>query len=89
MPLEGTSLGNLSQLYTPLTVKVAGGAHLLDNEGHFKIGERNFAMLRKLLWKNNVLIAAYDVGGEVSRTMYLEVPTGCVRIKNSTGEKEL
>ena len=72
-----------------VTLKVAGGAQLLDDQGRFKIGERNFGMLRKLLWKNNILIAAHDVGGGISRTMSLEVPTGTVRIKNSGGEKEL
>jgi chemotaxis protein CheD len=46
-----------------LVVKVAGSARILDDHERFKIGERNFAMLRKILWKNHVLIKAQDVGG--------------------------
>lgn len=58
-----------------LTVKVAGGA-LGNGDDYFTIGKRNFIMLRKLFWKNEILIAAEDVGGNISRTLYLEVGTG-------------
>jgi chemotaxis protein CheD len=72
-----------------LIVKVAGGAQLMDPNKIFNIGERNFLMLRKLLWKNNVLIKAQDVGGMLSRTMRLEISTGRVTIKSSEGVTEL
>jgi len=66
-----------------LIVKVAGGATCKANtEGDFfRIGERNFIALRKLLWRNNVLIKAQDVGGFQSRTMWLELATGEVTLK--------
>ncbi|HPO14514.1 MAG TPA: chemotaxis protein CheD, partial [Candidatus Hydrogenedentes bacterium] len=35
-----------------LVAKVAGAAKLLDEQGTFNIGERNFTVLRKVLWKN-------------------------------------
>ncbi len=66
-----------------LELKVAGGACLRrDNEDDdfFQIGKRNFVMLRKLLWKNGVLISGEDVGGGHSRTMSLEIGTGQVTI---------
>lgn len=44
-----------------LTVKVAGGASNSDREDCFQIGKRNFTIFRKLLWKNGVLLKAYDV----------------------------
>lgn len=72
-----------------IVVKVAGGAQILDTNGHFKIGERNFAMLRKVLWKNNVLIEGQDVGGTISRTMSLHVSTGQVIIRSNGQQKEL
>ncbi len=72
-----------------LQLKVAGGAHMLDVEGHFKIGERNYTVLRKLLWKNNLLIASEDVGGNKSRTMSLHVGSGRVLIRSPQGEAEL
>ena len=47
-------------------------------EDRFAIGKRNYLTLRKILWKNGILIKAEDVGGAVPRTMYLEVATGHV-----------
>jgi chemotaxis protein CheD len=74
-----------------LVVKVAGGASSRDNEEEdsFQIGKNNFVMLRKLFWKNGVLIQAQDVGGRISRTMSLSVATGEVRIKSNGSEVEL
>ena len=59
-----------------LTVKVVGGAALGSGEDFFAIGKRNFVTLRKLFWKNGILIAAEDVGGNISRTLHLDVATG-------------
>jgi chemotaxis protein CheD len=66
-----------------LIVKVAGGAsaHGDETDDHFQIGKRNFAMLRKLLWKNGVLLQAHDVGGTHSRTMTLTIGSGKVTLK--------
>jgi chemotaxis protein CheD len=64
-----------------VVVKAAGCAQILDAQGHFRIGERNYAMFRKLLWRNNVLINGEAVGGGCSRTMYLDVGTGRVSVR--------
>ena len=72
-----------------LIVKVAGGAQLLDKNKVFNIGERNYLVLRKLLWKNNVLIKAEDIGGNLSRTMKLEIGTGRVIVRSPKGVIEL
>ncbi len=72
-----------------MIVKVAGASQILDDKGTFKIGERNYTLLRKMLWQNNVLIAAEDVGGSASRTMYLEIDTGSVTIKSRGIKTEL
>ncbi len=66
-----------------LIVTVAGAASLLDDKGIFKIGERNYAILRKMLWKNDILISKEDVGGNIVRTMYLYMDTGTTVIKRS------
>ena len=71
-----------------LEVKVAGGACVsgdADND-FFQIGKRNFLTLRKLLWKNGVLLKAHDVGGSVSRTMSIEISTGAVAVKSEGKE---
>ena len=66
-----------------LVVKVAGGASVQGDESKdlFQIGKRNFVMLRKLLWKNGVLLKAHDVGRTQARTMTLDIDTGEVTLK--------
>lgn len=68
-----------------LIVKVAGGGAPMDSAGRFKIGERNYAVLRKVLWKNNLLIAGEDVGGTKPRTMRIQLSDGLVTV-SSGGE---
>ncbi|MCX5768007.1 MAG: chemotaxis protein CheD [Gemmatimonadetes bacterium] len=67
-----------------MVVMVAGGAHQGENEDddRFQIGKRNFAALRKLFWKNGVMIAASEVGGSRQpRTLMMDVATGDVMLK--------
>jgi len=72
-----------------MIVKVAGAASLLDKKGFFKIGERNYTVLRKVLWKNNLLIEAEDVKGAASRTLTLYMDTGITTVKSGGKEVEL
>lgn len=64
-----------------IVAKVAGAASQLDEEGFFRIGERNYAVLRRILWKNRILIAAEDVGGRETRTLLLEIGSGRTIVK--------
>jgi len=72
-----------------LVAKVAGGAAAFNDHGLFRIGERNVAALRKALWKNEILIAAEDVGGTHARTMYVSVATGRVILRTGPDQVEL
>ncbi|MEZ5305506.1 MAG: chemotaxis protein CheD [Pyrinomonadaceae bacterium] len=73
-----------------MMLKVAGGASRHDAEtDNFQIGKRNMLVLKKLLWKNNVLIDSQDVGDKVSRTMALRVKDGTVTLKINNEEKPL
>jgi chemotaxis protein CheD len=65
-----------------LVVKVAGGGQLYDDNGVFEIGRRNYTVLRRMLWKTNVLVAAEDVGGAKSRTVFLQVETGSCIVRS-------
>ena len=58
----------------------------MTNNEMFKIGERNFTILKKILWKNNILLSAKDVGGTKSRTVYFELSSGEITI-SSKGQK--
>jgi len=69
-----------------LRVVMAGGAQVFADNDFFDIGKRNTVIARKLFWKNNVLIAAENVGGHAPRTMYLEVGAG-VTYFTSRGER--
>ena len=72
-----------------LIVKAAGCGNPLGKNEMFKIGERNFTVLKKLLWKNNVLLKAQDVGGTVSRTVHFEMAGGQTLITSNGQKKEL
>ena len=74
---------NLGARKNRMRVSVVGGAEILDQQGFFNIGKRNYALLRKLFWKNNVMIDFEDVGGNVNRTLRLEVGTGATWLKTS------
>jgi chemotaxis protein CheD len=72
-----------------LVVKIAGGAALLGNAGQLSVGKRNYLALRKLFWKNGVVIEKEDVGGSASRTMTLDLETGAVIVQTRAGEVQL
>jgi len=73
-----------------LVVRVAGGAQVMDPEGVFNIGKRNYLALRKILWKAGVLLQGEDVGGNLSRTVRLEVGSGRFWLRGPGSlEKEL
>lgn len=89
VPMLFTQSYDLGARKERLIVCAAGGAEILADEGHFKIGTRNRTMLRRLFWKNNVLLAAEDTGGTQSRTMTLRMSDGMVGVKNSREERTL
>jgi chemotaxis protein CheD len=65
-----------------LLIRVAGGANVSGSvEDRFEIGKRNFLVLRKLLWRNGLLLKSHDVGGHHSRTMALYLNIGQVTVK--------
>jgi chemotaxis protein CheD len=73
-----------------MVVRLMGGAQVLDSQGVFQIGKRNYLAARKILWKAGILIAAEVVGGEISRTVRLEVGTGRMWLREGGGvEREL
>lgn len=73
-----------------LVVKVAGGANVQSGiEDRFAIGKRNYMMLRKLFWKNSILIKAEDVGGATPRTLHLSVATGRLLVSAGGVDREI
>ena len=68
-----------------LVARVAGGASMIRTGGtdSFQTGQRNVVSLQKLLWKNGVFLRAEDVGGNVSRTVSLNVASGEMIVKTN------
>jgi chemotaxis protein CheD len=66
-----------------MKVIVVGGAQVLDQKGFFNIGKRNHMALRKIFWKNKVMIDYEEVGGNVNRTIKLQVQDGVSWLKVS------
>jgi len=86
VPALFKALYDLGGHKTRMIVKAAGCGNPLGENEMFKIGERNYTVLKKLLWKNNILLESEDVGGSASRTVYLELSTGQTII-SSKGKK--
>lgn len=72
-----------------LVVKAAGCGKPLGNNEMFKIGERNYTVLKKLLWKNNLLLESENVGGTASRTVHFDINTGRIVISSNSMKWEL
>jgi len=71
-----------------MIIKAAGCGNPLGKNEMFKIGERNYTVLKKLLWKNNILLETEDVGGTASRTIHFDIDTGQTVVAGN-GKKRL
>ena len=73
-----------------MKVMVVGGSQVLDQQGFFNIGKRNYMAVRKIFWKNNVMVSYQDVGGTSNRTIRVAVKDGQTLLKVSgKGEFEI
>lgn len=64
-----------------MIVVVAGGASFsVSEDAELAIGQRNIAMLRKLMWKNGVLLKKHELGGTEPRNMTLDLQNGEVTV---------
>ena len=73
-----------------MVVRAAGGAQMLDPNGIFDIGKRNYVAMRKILWKAGVLLQKEEIGGVTSRSVRMEIGTGRLWLRDGAGgEREL
>jgi chemotaxis protein CheD len=72
-----------------MIIKAAGCGNPLGKNEMFKIGERNYTVLKKLLWKNNILLESEDIGGARSRTVHFNIATGQTIISSNGQKREL
>ncbi|MCA8938764.1 MAG: chemotaxis protein CheD, partial [Planctomycetes bacterium] len=72
-----------------IVAKVAGCSGMIDDKNMFKIGERNLAVTRKVLWKNDIIIAGQDTGDCKPRTMRLFVGNGRTTVHSRNEEIDI
>ena len=66
-----------------MKVIVIGGSQVNDTQGFFNIGKRNFMAVRKIFWKNNVMISYQNVGGTSNRTLKMSLKNGQAWLRDS------
>jgi chemotaxis protein CheD len=84
IPLLFERMYALGSRKADILVKAAGGGNFHGDAGTFDIGLRNHTMMRKILWRAQVLVTAEDVGGSRSRTVRLFLDTGQVTIQSGS-----
>ena len=69
-------------------VKAVGCGNPMGTKEVFKIGERNYRVLREMLSKEGICLAAEDVGGTISRKVALDLASGQTIVR-SNGTKRV
>ena len=87
IPMLFKTAYQLGAVKSRIRIYVAGGAEILDQKGFFNIGKRNYMALKKMFFKNNVIIHKQDVGGNTNRTVRLEIGTGDIYVKTSGSQE--
>jgi len=72
-----------------IQIKIAGAATMHTGTQKFDIGKRNHLAIRRILWKEGMLLNAEDIGGTSPRHMYLNIADGTVIVKTNGFEKRL
>ncbi|OQX27935.1 MAG: hypothetical protein BWK80_02810 [Desulfobacteraceae bacterium IS3] len=65
-----------------LILRAAGCFRPAGENEMFKIGERNYSVLKKILWKNSMILESEDVGGVANRTVNFDISTGQVTVSS-------
>ncbi|MCP4753429.1 MAG: chemotaxis protein CheD [Proteobacteria bacterium] len=66
------------------SIKLIGGAQVMDPNQRFNIGKRNVLTIKKILWSYQLAVVAEETGGNTSRTVDVEVKTGRVTISQGS-----
>ncbi|MCB0279328.1 MAG: chemotaxis protein CheD [Calditrichaeota bacterium] len=64
------------------TIKLVGGASIMDPHKRFDIGNRNIVAIKKILWLHQLAAFSEDLGGRISRTVKVDVASGRVLISS-------
>jgi len=67
-----------------LRIVATGGANMQRDVELFRIGKRNIAALRALMWRHGLVLAAEDLGGCSPRTARLDLSNGQVTVQSGS-----
>ena len=70
-------------------IKIAGGSNIMDENKTFDIGKRNAIAVKRFLWKQGLGVMKEDIGGNISRTVSIDIDTGKVILSNAKEKWEL
>jgi chemotaxis protein CheD len=70
-------------------VKAVGCGNPMGAKEVFKIGERNYRVLREMLSKEGICLAGEDVGGTISRKVALDIASGQTIVYSNGTERVL
>ena len=70
-------------------IKIAGGSNIMDENKTFDIGRRNAIAVKRFLWKHRLGVIKEDIGGNISRTVSIDIDTGKVILSNAKSKWEL
>ena len=82
IPLLFKKMGDMGANRASSWIKLVGGAAVIKDSNYLDIGNRNVLEIRKIIWKQGLGPIAEDIGGEISRTVEIEVATGKITISN-------
>lgn len=77
----------LGAVKSRLRVTAVGGAQAFESEA-FQIGKRNQLAMKKILWRAGVLVHHEELGGSHSRTIRMNMNSGCLLMKTAGGNEE-
>jgi chemotaxis protein CheD len=86
IPLMLRKLAEAGAQQSRLILCAAGGAEIIEGAATMAIGKRNRTILRKVLWKMGITLAAEDTGGNAARTMSVDLSRGEVSIRSRDHE---
>ncbi len=72
-----------------LRLLVAGGASVIAGTDPFRIGERNTRYTQDFLAQNGLTGVRSEIGGNINRTVHLELSTGKVTLKTPVENRQI
>jgi len=82
LPVLFSAMARLGAHRRNTWVKLIGGSSFFDTNNLFDVGRRNLTAVYEYLAKQGFAVTAEDVGGSISRTVGLFLPTGELTISN-------